>query len=611
MSDKHSGCIDGGQLRLVSIMLKKISLENFKPFGRRQIAELKPITLVYGPNSSGKSSLIQSLLLLAQSITPRNESSNLVPRGELVDLGSFQSLVHRHESDRALRFNFTFTSSERFGPYLRQSENNNEELDLGIALTYLSESDTRSSAHLPARLDEVSYQFGAGGESIGFKCLSSEKVASDFANVEFFGDEASVMCEFLDSSSVSTAADWIRKENPSLERRLTRTFPTEQTDKLKTQQALLQKQTHDLKKELEKLRGKVKDGKLKAVTVEKYKKKIAELRSEEKILKSLSRDLQHRIQFLRDRPDRNAGDDSKGGQGRSLEEIISDAIITSGFMPLPERLLVKDFEKAGSYDTVGPGTFDTFSMGFFYALQSLRYMGPLRSYPERHYLVSGAGVKSVGISGENTPHLLFEHKNTIRNDVNRWLESFSIPYELDINLKGDDEVMGDILTISLKDVNTGIRVSPSDVGFGIGQLLPIIVEGLFSRLNILCVEQPEIHLHPRLQASLADFFIETSENLRNGKAKSSASKRASRARNKHASPRSNQWIVETHSEALMLRLQKRIRDGSVAAKDVSVLYVEPAEEGGRIISLPLDDSGNFIKEWPGGFFEEAFEEMIG
>ena len=272
---------------------------------------------------------------------------------------------------------------------------------------------------------------------------------------------------------------------------------------------------------------------------------------------------------------------------------------------------MKDLEKAGSYDMVGPGTFDTFSMGFFYALQSVRYMGPLRSYPERHYLVSGAGVKSVGKSGENTPHLLFEHKDAIRSDVNRWLESFSIPYELDINLKGDDEVMGDILTISLKDVNTGIRVSPSDVGFGIGQLLPIIVEGLFSRSNILCVEQPEIHLHPRLQASLADFFIETSQNLCNGKSTPSSSRRTSRRNRNTGHPRSNQWIVETHSEALMLRLQKRIREGVVSPKDVSVLYVEPAKEGGRIISLPLDDNGDFLKEWPDGFFEEAFEEMIG
>ena len=88
----YSGFIGGDQLQLVSIMLKKISLENFKPFGRPQVAELKPITLVYGPNSSGKSSLIQSLLLLAQSLRPQSGSSNLVPRGVSILLSLLQSI---------------------------------------------------------------------------------------------------------------------------------------------------------------------------------------------------------------------------------------------------------------------------------------------------------------------------------------------------------------------------------------------------------------------------------------------------------------------------------------------------------------------------------------
>jgi predicted ATPase len=63
--------------------------------------------------------------------------------------------------------------------------------------------------------------------------------------------------------------------------------------------------------------------------------------------------------------------------------------------------------------------------------------------------------------------------------------------------------------MTLTDTRTRVLVSPSDVGFGIGQLLPIIVEGVIAQGRVICVEQPEIHLHPRLQAHVADFLIAT------------------------------------------------------------------------------------------------------
>jgi predicted ATPase len=123
------------------------------------------------------------------------------------------------------------------------------------------------------------------------------------------------------------------------------------------------------------------------------------------------------------------------------------------------------------------------------------------------------------------------------------------------------------------------------------------VEGAVATNAVICVEQPEIHLHPRLQAHLADFFIDTAcvshqdvENRWKG---------------------SNQWIIETHSEALMVRLQRRMREGVIAPADVSVLYVEPSVEGARVTQLELDERGTFLTEWPDGFFEETFEDLMG
>src|SRR6476660_9937237 len=77
-------------------MLKALILENFKAFGGRRVIPIRPITLIFGPNSAGKSAILQSLLLLKQTAFPVEEvDSLLVPRGRYVDLGAFDSFVFR------------------------------------------------------------------------------------------------------------------------------------------------------------------------------------------------------------------------------------------------------------------------------------------------------------------------------------------------------------------------------------------------------------------------------------------------------------------------------------------------------------------------------------
>jgi predicted ATPase len=171
-----------------------------------------------------------------------------------------------------------------------------------------------------------------------------------------------------------------------------------------------------------------------------------------------------------------------------------------------------------------------------------------------------------------------------------------IPYQLQIHQSSDD-LLGDLIVMGLKKKGSDVVVGPSDVGFGIGQLLPIIVQaGLSVNIegDINCVEQPEIHLHPRLQAEIADLFIETAI-----------------LPDQYGDMERPQWIVETHSEALILRVQRRIREQVIEPGDVSVLYVEPNPTGGSSINyLRIGEDGEFIDEWPGGFFEETYNETF-
>ena len=156
----------------------------------------------------------------------------------------------------------------------------------------------------------------------------------------------------------------------------------------------------------------------------------------------------------------------------------------------------------------------------------------------------------------------------------------------------------------------------ADVGFGISQLLPIILQCLTPFLrsgrrdldkNISIVQQPEIHLHPRLQAELADLFIESitpdiSQNDQGGQENSLHWPKGSKSGIK--------WIIETHSEILLQRMLRRIREGRLSSSALKVIYVDPSEEGSSCIEMKVSAEGELLTPWPNGFFDSQLDEVF-
>lgn len=469
-------------------MFTAIDIKNFKAFSDWQSLSLAPITLVYGPNSSGKSSIIHSIMLLRQSLTRPSTQGGLVSNGEYVDLGDYSSMVNEHDISKEISFRVSYT------PTKKSTEQSIRSSSFG-------------SSHL--RSYELEYAYSGTENNSTYEGFSYLKQIDIAVTNE---KKAPIFHAALKSNLREKSKEPLSKRLSSAKK-----FSLLTEDSVAD---YIERRTRDWEKQ----------------KVEDIKKVL------------LKTDFQTDLNF-------------------STPCMAVSGIKPASGLPITAGIIL-------NY-TLGETASDLKEK-----FSTVTYLGPLRSHPSRFYAPKGDQNESVGKLGENVARFIYEQSPEITEKINKWFEKFEIPYELSARSIGDN-VTGTVICLQLRDVRSNVVVGPSDVGFGIGQMLPIIVEGIVRENSIICVEQPEIHLHPRLQAHLADFIIETSKK--------------------------NQWIIETHSESLLLRIQARIYQG-LSKDQVSINYVEPTSRGGEIIHIPLDEEGDFCREFPDGFFEERIRE---
>jgi len=232
------------------------------------------------------------------------------------------------------------------------------------------------------------------------------------------------------------------------------------------------------------------------------------------------------------------------------------------------------------------------------------YVGPLREVPPSEYQTQQISAcnweKGLRAWDELRTNEIEGHHDLLLN-TNRWLErlgvGFRIRLDARIGVHSGLSKQGAIRIIQIhKNGADGPLLRLQDVGCGISQVVPVVVALLLPRHKTLLVEQPEIHLHPRLQTELGDLFIGTCDE------------------NTHT-------IVETHSEHLILRLLRRIRETSegelpqgvtgLFPDDVAVQYFQTSPGGTKVSRLRINAEGEFIDAWPFGFFDERIGELYG
>ena len=526
-------------------MLTGIGLRNFKAFGDEfQEVPLSKITLIYGPNSSGKSSLIQSLLLLKQSLLPnfgrsRELVRNLMPRGDFVDLGSFESLVHRHEKDRELALGVCF--KER-GLGNSAPVNN-------VLMTFKSEHKHMSSVRFRITTDE-----------------SRRTLLDATMELEDSGGETD---EGSTNGNAHSLFEWNTRFN----------IVGVKGDEISHQRRLDFLPTFGIP-ELKRIRARA----LEQVKTETHRyahehSELSELTPEHSSSHRRARLRQRALERAQERADRILSHAREynlartSAQSRSLQRRLRNLNLSvENLISLTPENIPSDYE---------------------HEFHLLNYLGPLRSPPQRVYRLSSVeDDDNTGTQGEYASNVIYrDHK--VEDRLNWWVNEFEIPHSLTVAPLGDIELTGEHIAVVLTDERSGTKVTIADVGFGISQLLPVVIEGIASREeSIICAEEPGTNLHPRLQAKIPDLMIDTIAD-EPGKRK--------------------QWIVETHSELLVRRIQTRIAQGDISPSDVSVLYVDPDDdgyEGSAIKQLRLDDTGSWLDEWPQGFFEEGHEQTM-
>jgi predicted ATPase len=216
----------------------------------------------------------------------------------------------------------------------------------------------------------------------------------------------------------------------------------------------------------------------------------------------------------------------------------------------------------------------------------LDYVGAVRVEPARTFLFSGETRARVGARGEHAINIMVmdslrsgARSLAIQSRVVAWLKKSGVARDLQIRSLSDRHY-----EIRLRHPVTKEYSNFADVGYGISQVIPVLVAGFNLKSGgTLLVEQPEIHLHPRAQAELGSFLCQL-----------------------HS--RRVQTIVETHSEHLVLRLQQNVANGVIPPEDVIFYYVHAKGGRKRAVKMILDDDGRFLGEWPEGFFPERLEE---
>lgn len=502
-----------------------ITLENLKGISEPVRIELKPITLLFGANSAGKSTILQALLYAREILERGNtDPDKTIQGGDAVDLGGFRNLVHNHDTSLPIVLRF--------------------DLDL-------SDVDLIDYGDIPEspELEELSGQALAAWVQLKIRWghLLDEPVQADYE----VGINGIVSVSVTTNDSTDTRHDV----------RFNSRHPWFNTYDENDENPVVDEEPEWVK-----------------VPV---------------------------------------GDLGASPRRLSRFETLFDEIRS-----VLNAHDLGEFKDLIVFSLISPGEYLRSN------LKQLKYLGPIREVPDRTYQPSKSPDESRWSTGLAAWDWIHGASLSQLEELNKWLtweSRLNTGYRVDVKHYKELDVDGmamvafaqgtDFLDnydmirqeiealpiktrVLLRQEKDFLEVAPQDVGVGISQVIPVIVAALAQRDGIAAIEQPELHIHPAVQVALGDLFIQHAND----------------------DAYSRQFLIETHSEHLLLRILRRIRqtgEGRVplefklAPERVAVYYVEATAQGTQLKHLKINEEGRFDDRWPRGFFEEREKEYFG
>ena len=557
--------------------LSQIEIENFKGIGTKQVIELKPITLLFGQNSAGKSTILQSLHYLREILERRNADPDRTIAGGLIDLGGFATLIHGHDLSRTIVVKLVIDEVDGYGA---------ERLPLNSGASLAA----AEFENLPIR-----YLVGENTDLKDYAVVQSVGVSLSISWSDLLGGPyVSAITVIMDGAEIGTITSPAQSgqailssfnfDHPLFQRYYDADEPADPEDELPGHP--LADEILDLSRQMS-VSG--------DVPLPDYRVGVQTFLG---ALPDLSRPM---VSDLRDPEVKKFELESQTPRVRGLNALLDELIVG------PLRL-VRDY------------------------LSAMTYVGPLREIPSRKYRPRLSPDESRWAKGLAAWDLLYtDPSGKLLDEVNIWLggeERLKTGYRLEkfqfkeVPVPGrfhqlferglSEDDLGELhelyatlsgrSEIALRDFEKGIIVAPGDVGVGISQMIPVIVGCLRKQQGILAIEQPELHVHPAIQVGIGDLFIHAVQP------------------NDNIVGTGKTLLVETHSEHIMLRLLRRIREAAenevppgaigMTPDDLSVIYVESGDDGARFRPLRVDPEGEFLDRWPKGFFEERAGELF-
>lgn len=263
-----------------------------------------------------------------------------------------------------------------------------------------------------------------------------------------------------------------------------------------------------------------------------------------------------------------------------LELALNDSIHFSG--DHIDTFTIKYVENRVVLEEDSVDTFWSLVMNHDY----LHYLGPLRLHPERVYLWSGVVPSAIEPDGGNTIAALIASQRLngkLHEQVSTWLKDMKLVDDFNVSPVDNNQRFYDT------NIRIGDKISSLlHVGFGVSQVLPVITLLFFApEGSLILLEQPELHLHPGAQAQLADLILHV------------------------AKERNLQLVIESHSEHLLRRFQRRIAEIDqefASPENIKMYFCEAGAEGSQVQEVKVDAYGQ-IENWPKNFFGDVSGDL--